>query len=156
MQPAAMVHPDMQYQAMNEVPSPRPYQEFSPPMDAGPINRKRTYSVFEGLPSSFSQPQFNPRGSQNAFGTLFALPTWSCSQLTRIDTTETSTDPVLATSAPKPGNLFWPVSNEDGLPAGMDIPEVSKHPDEDMTPLDVDDGALNAFVSSFAYFVFRN
>ena len=28
----------------------------------------------------------------------------------------------------------------------MDIPEVSKHPDEDLTPLDVDDGALNAYV----------
>lgn len=67
MQPA-MVHPDMQYQAMNEVSPPRPYQEFSPPIDTGSINRKRTYSVFEGLPSSFSQPPFNPRGSQNAFG----------------------------------------------------------------------------------------
>lgn len=72
MQPA-MVHPDMQYQSMNEVSPPRPYQEFSPPMDAGPINRKRTYSVFEGLPSSFSQPQFNSRGSQNAFGTFSYL-----------------------------------------------------------------------------------
>lgn len=69
MQPGAMVHPDMQYQAMNEVSPPRPYQEFSPPIETGPINRKRTYSVFEGLPSSFSQPPFNPRGSQNAFGT---------------------------------------------------------------------------------------
>lgn len=54
---------------------------------------------------------------------------------------------MIASSGPKPGNLFWPVAaNEDGLPAGMDIPEVSKHPDEDLTPLDVDDGALNAYV----------
>lgn len=68
MQPA-MVHPDMSYQAMNEVSSPRAYQDFSPPIDTGPIGgRKRTYSVFEGLPSSsFTQPPFNTR-SQNAFG----------------------------------------------------------------------------------------
>lgn len=67
MQPA-MVHPDMPYQTMNEVSSPRAYQDFSPPIDAGPIGRKRTYSVFEGLPSSsFAQAPFNPR-SQNAFG----------------------------------------------------------------------------------------
>lgn len=71
MQPA-MVHPDMPYQTMNEVSPPRGYQEFSPPIDTGPINRKRTYSVFEGLPSSsFAQPSFNPRGSQNAFGSWF-------------------------------------------------------------------------------------
>ena len=30
----------------------------------------------------------------------------------------------------------------------MDMPEVSKHPEEDMTPMDIDDGALNAYVSS--------
>ena len=55
----------------------------------------------------------------------------------------------MASSAPKPGNLFWPAAgNEEGLPSGMEIPEVPKHPEEDMTPLDVDDGALNACVSS--------
>ncbi|KAM0094987.1 Glucose-responsive transcription factor [Aspergillus fumigatus] len=136
MQPA-MVHPDMQYQAMNEVSPPRPYQEFSPPMDAGSIGRKRTYSVFEGLPAglpntSYSQPQFNPRGSQNAF-----------------DAGETSTDPmnssVMGNTAPKPGNLFWS-TNEHEIPHGLDIPDVSKHGiEEDMTPLDVDGGALNAY-----------
>lgn len=53
----------------------------------------------------------------------------------------------MASSGPKPGNLFWPVANnEDGLPAGMDMPEVSKHPEEDMTPMEIDDGALNAYV----------
>ncbi|KAH2308130.1 hypothetical protein KXV47_006713 [Aspergillus fumigatus] len=136
MQPA-MVHPDMQYQAMNEVSPPRPYQEFSPPMDAGSIGRKRTYSVFEGLPAglpntSYSQPQFNPRGSQNAF-----------------DAGETSTDPmnslVMGNTAPKPGNLFWS-TNEHEIPHGLDIPDVPKHGiEEDMTPLDVDGGALNAY-----------
>ena len=74
MQPA-MVHPDMSYQAMNEVSSPRAYQDFSPPIDTGPIGgRKRTYSVFEGLPSSsFTQPPFNTR-SQNAFGWYSFFP----------------------------------------------------------------------------------
>lgn len=156
MQPA-MVHPDMQYQAMNEVSPPRPYQEFSPPMDAGSIGRKRTYSVFEGLPAglpntSYSQPQFNPRGSQNAFG-LSALPAQGdVTRLTLIDAGETSTDPmnssVMGNTAPKPGNLFWS-TNEHEIPHGLDIPDVPKHGiEEDMTPLDVDGGALNAYVSS--------
>lgn len=73
MQPG-MVHPDMQYQPMNEVSSPRGYSDFSSAMDAGPITRKRTYSVFEGLPnSSFTQPPFNPRGPQPAFGS-YSIP----------------------------------------------------------------------------------
>ncbi|EDP49349.1 C6 finger domain protein, putative [Aspergillus fumigatus A1163] len=102
MQPA-MVHPDMQYQAMNEVSPPRPYQEFSPPMDAGSIGHAG----------------------------------------------ETSTDPmnssVMGNTAPKPGNLFWS-TNEHEIPHGLDIPDVSKHGiEEDMTPLDVDGGALNAY-----------
>ncbi|OOF99068.1 hypothetical protein ASPCADRAFT_204731 [Aspergillus carbonarius ITEM 5010] len=132
MQPA-MVHPDMPYQTMNEVSSPRAYQDFSPPMDAGPIGRKRTYSVFEGLPSSsFAQAPFNPR-SQNAF-----------------EAAESSTDPcnpsVVNHSAPKPGNLFWSTGNETELPPGLEIPEVPKQAlDEDMTPLDVDASALNAY-----------
>ncbi|GAQ42157.1 glucose-responsive transcription factor [Aspergillus tubingensis] len=132
MQPT-MVHPDMPYQTMNEVSSPRAYQDFSPPIDAGPIGRKRTYSVFEGLPSSsFAQAPFNPR-SQNAF-----------------EAGESATDPcnpsVVNHTAPKSGNLFWSTGNETDLPAGLDIPEVPKQAlDEDMTPLDVDEGALNAY-----------
>lgn len=128
-----MVHPDMPYQSMNEVSSPRAYQDFSPPMDAGSIGRKRTYSVFEGLPSSsFTQPQFNSR-SQNAF-----------------DTGETSTDPynpsAVSGTAPKPGNLFWTTGNETELPHGLEVPEVPKQAmEEDMTPLDVDEGSLNAY-----------
>ncbi|KAL5343795.1 hypothetical protein BJX70DRAFT_122880 [Aspergillus crustosus] len=130
MQPA-MVHPDMPYQPMNEVSSPRAYQDFPSPMDAGGIGRKRTYSVFDGLPSSsIAQPQFNSR-SQNAF-----------------DAGETATDPfnpaVVAGSAPKPGNLFWATSNDGDLPAGLDIPDMPKH-EEDMTPLGVDEGALYAY-----------
>ncbi|KAE8149835.1 hypothetical protein BDV25DRAFT_155592 [Aspergillus avenaceus] len=131
MQPT-MVHPDMPYQAMNEVSSPRAYQDFSPPMDTGSIGRKRTYSVFEGLPSSsFTQPQFNSR-SQNAF-----------------DAGETSTDPynpsAVGGTAPKPGNLFWSGS-ENEIPHGLDVPEVPKQTmEEDMTPLDVDEGSLNAY-----------
>ncbi|KAL6232724.1 hypothetical protein BDW75DRAFT_13146 [Aspergillus navahoensis] len=129
MQPA-MVHPDMPYQPMNEAPSPRAYQDFSSPMDTGTLNRKRTYSVFDGLPSSsIAQPQFNSR-LQNAF-----------------DAGENPTDPfnpaVVAGSAPKPGNLFW-AGNDGDLPAGLDIPDMPKH-EEDMTPLNVDEGALNAY-----------
>ncbi|KAL4804532.1 hypothetical protein BDV18DRAFT_162292 [Aspergillus unguis] len=129
MQPG-MVHPDMPYQPMNDAPSPRAYQDFPSPMDTGGIGRKRTYSVFDGLPSSsIAQPQFNAR-SQNAF-----------------DAGENSTDPfnptVVAGSAPKPGNLFW-AGNDGELPEGLDIPEMPKH-EEDMTPLNVDEGALNAY-----------
>ncbi|KAL4972071.1 hypothetical protein BDW66DRAFT_12677 [Aspergillus desertorum] len=129
MQPA-MVHPDMPYQPMNEAPSPRVYQDFSSPMDTGNINRKRAYSVFDGLPSSsIAQPHFNSR-LQNAF-----------------DAGENSTDPfnpaVVAGSAPKPGNLFW-AGNDGDLPAGLDIPDIPKH-EEDMTPLNVDESALNAY-----------
>ncbi|KKK22237.1 C6 finger domain protein, partial [Aspergillus ochraceoroseus] len=127
----AMVHPDMPYQPMNEVSSPRAYQDFSSPMDAGAIGRKRTYSVFDGLPSSsFAQPPFNSR-SQNAF-----------------DTGENPTDPcnpaVVNSSAPKPGNLFWSTGNDHDLPAGLEISEIPKH-EEDLTPLSVDEGALNAY-----------
>ncbi|KAL4970865.1 putative C6 finger domain protein [Aspergillus stella-maris] len=131
MQPA-MVHPDMPYQAMNEAPSPRAYQDFSSPMDTGGMGgRKRTYSVFDGLPSSsIAQPHFNSR-SQNAF-----------------DAGENASDPfnaaVVAGSAPKPGNIFWATGNEGELPAGLEIPDMPKH-EEDMTPLGVDEGALNAY-----------
>ncbi|OJI98450.1 hypothetical protein ASPVEDRAFT_80099 [Aspergillus versicolor CBS 583.65] len=130
MQPA-MVHPDMPYQPMNDAPSPRAYQDFSSPMDTGGIGRKRTYSVFDGLPSSsIAQPQFNSR-SQNAF-----------------DAGENSTDPfnsaVVTGSAPKPGNLFWATGNDGDLPAGLEIPDIPKH-EEDMTPLGVDEGALDAY-----------
>ncbi|EAU33645.1 conserved hypothetical protein [Aspergillus terreus NIH2624] len=129
MQPA-MVHPDMPYQAMNEVSSPRAYQEFSPPMDGGSMGRKRTYSVFEGLPSSsFTQPQFGAR-PQNAFG-------------------DTTTDPaIVSSSAPKPGNLFWSTGNDNEPPAGIAMSDVPKQEmEEDMTPLNVDEGALNAYYS---------
>lgn len=62
---------------------------------------------------------------------------------------ESATDPcnpsVVNHTAPKSGNLFWSTGNETDLPAGLDIPEVPKQAlDEDMTPLDVDEGALNA------------
>ncbi|KAL3491337.1 hypothetical protein BJX62DRAFT_125555 [Aspergillus germanicus] len=129
MQPA-MVHPDMPYQPMNDAPSPRAYQDFSSPMDAGGIGRKRTYSVFDGLPSSsITQPPFTSR-TQNAF-----------------DAGENPTDPfnpaVIAGSAPKPGNIFWS-GNEGELPTGLEIPDMPKQ-DEDMTPLTVDEGALNAY-----------
>ncbi|RAH74442.1 putative C6 finger domain protein [Aspergillus aculeatinus CBS 121060] len=132
MQPA-MVHPDMPYQPMNEVSSPRAYQDFSPPIDNGPIGRKRTYSMFDGLPSaSFTQPSFNTR-PQTAF-----------------DAGESSTDPchpsVVNNTAPKPGNLFWATGNENDLPHSLDIPDVPKQAmDEDMTPVDVDEGVLNAY-----------
>lgn len=70
MQPA-MTSSEMQYHAMGEVSSPRNYQEFSPPVETGPLSRKRTYSVFEGLPSaSFTHPSFTSR--PNALG-LFPL-----------------------------------------------------------------------------------
>jgi hypothetical protein len=64
-----------------------------------------------------------------------------------LDAGENSTDPfnpaVVAGSAPKPGNLFWATGNDGDLPAGLEMPDMPKH-EEDMTPLSVDEGALNA------------
>ncbi|KAJ5612526.1 hypothetical protein N7510_005720 [Penicillium lagena] len=132
MQPA-MVQPDVPYQSMNDLP--RAYQDFASPVDSSGGNRKRTYSVFEGLPSSsFAQPNFNARGSQNAF-----------------DATESSADPynpaVTSGGAPKPGNLFWnPAGNEHDLPSGLEMTDLPKHEgDDDMTPVSLDEGALDAY-----------
>lgn len=134
MQPG-MVQPDVPYQSMNEVSLPRGYQDFASPVDPGSASRKRTYSVFEGLPSSsFAQPTFNGRASQNAF-----------------DTPEATADPfhptVTAGSAPKPGNLFWnPSGNEQELPSGLDLAGLPRHEgDDDMSPVSLDEGALEAY-----------
>lgn len=133
MQPA-MVQPDVPYQSMNDLP--RAYQDFESPVDSSGGNRKRTYSVFEGLPSSsFAQPNFNTRGSQNAF-----------------DATESPADPynpaVTSGGAPKPGNLFWnPAGNEHDLPSGLEMTDLPKHEgDDDMSPVSLDEGALDAYV----------
>jgi hypothetical protein len=70
MQPS-MAHTDMQYNGMQDVSSPRGYQEFSPPIDSSLLSRKRTYSMSEGLAgSSFPQPVFNPRQHPTAVGML--------------------------------------------------------------------------------------
>ncbi|OQE28934.1 hypothetical protein PENFLA_c004G03205 [Penicillium flavigenum] len=135
MQPG-IVQPDVPYQSMNEVSGlPRGYQDFASPVESTSGNRKRTYSVFEGLPSSsFAQPSFNARVSQNAF-----------------DTSETAADPynpaVASGSAPKPGNLFWnPTGDENDLPSGLEMTDLPKHDgDDDMTPVTLDEGALDAY-----------
>ncbi|KAJ5506545.1 hypothetical protein N7453_005502 [Penicillium expansum] len=134
MQPG-IVQPDVPYQSMNEVSLPRGYQDFASPVESTSGNRKRTYSVFEGLPSSsFAQPSFNARVSQNAF-----------------DTSETAADPynpaVASGSAPKPGNLFWnPTGHENDLPSGLEMTDLPKHEgDDDMSPVTLDEGALDAY-----------
>lgn len=134
MQPG-MVQADVPYQSMNEVSLPRSYQDFTSPVDPGSAGRKRTYSVFEGLPSSsFAQPSFNGRGSQNAF-----------------DAPDSTADPynptVTSGAAPKPGNLFWnPTGNEQDLPSGLEMTELPKHEgDDDMMPVHLDAGALDAY-----------
>lgn len=134
MQPG-MVQADVPYQSMNEVSLPRSYQDFTSPVDPGSAGRKRTYSVFEGLPSSsFAQPSFNGRGSQNAF-----------------DAPDSTADPynptVASGAAPKPGNLFWnPTGNEQDLPSGLEMTELPKHEgDDDMMPVHLDAGALDAY-----------
>ncbi|KAJ5671833.1 hypothetical protein N7507_000960 [Penicillium longicatenatum] len=134
MQPG-IVQPDVPYQSMNEVSLPRTYQDFASPVDSGSANRKRTYSVFEGLPSSsFAQPSFNARGSQSAF-----------------DATDSTADPyntaVASGSAPKPGNLFWnPTGHEQDLPSGLEMSDLHKHEgDDDMSPVILDEGALDAY-----------
>ncbi|CEO60630.1 hypothetical protein PMG11_05247 [Penicillium brasilianum] len=138
MQPG-IVQSDVPYQSMNEVSLARGYQDFTSPVDPGSAGRKRTYSVFEGLPSSsFAQPSFNGRGSQNAF-----------------DAPEATADPynptVTSGGAPKPGNLFWnPTGNDqdisNSLPSGLEMTELPKHEgDDDMAPVHLDEGALDAY-----------
>ena len=121
---------------MTEVSLPRAYQDFTSPVDSGSVNRKRTYSVFEGLPSSsFAQPSFNARESQNAFDAA--------------DSTADPYNPAVASGgAPKPGNLFWnPTGNEHDLPTGLEMTDLHKHDgDDDMTPVSLDEGALDAYV----------
>lgn len=134
----AMVQPDVPYQGMteNEVALSRGYHEFTSPIDSGSATRKRTYSVFEGLPSSsFAQPSFNTRASQGAF-----------------DAPESTTDPynpaVTSGGAPKAGNLFWnPTGHEQDLPSGLEIADLAKQEgDDDMSPVNVDEAALTAYV----------
>ncbi|KAJ5727315.1 hypothetical protein N7493_005135 [Penicillium malachiteum] len=135
MQPG-IVQPDVPYQSMSDVSLPRGYQDFtSPPVESGSANRKRTYSVFEGLPSSsFAQPSFNSRGPQSAF-----------------DAPDSTTDPynpaATNTGASKPANLFWtPTGNEQDLPTGLEITDLHKHEgDDDMSPVSLDEGALDAY-----------
>ncbi|RJE25265.1 hypothetical protein PHISCL_02415 [Aspergillus sclerotialis] len=134
-----MANSEMQYHAMGEVSSPRNYQDFSPPADTGPLGRKRTYSVLEGFPSSFTQPPFASRGPQSAF-----------------DAPGTSTDTHNATamqSGAIAGNLFWHTPDEHGLPSGIEVDELKQTMEEDMTPLDVDDAAFNAYVDKIHPFV---
>ncbi|KAJ5583334.1 hypothetical protein N7535_001954 [Penicillium sp. DV-2018c] len=142
MQPG-VVQPDVPYQTMNEVSLPRGYQDFASPEESASGNRKRTYSVFEGLPSSsFAQPSFNARVSHNAF-----------------DGPETPADPynpaVGSGNAPKPGNLFWNAAgHENDLPSGLEMTDLPKHEgDDDMTPVTLDEGALDAYYQKIHTFV---
>lgn len=58
-------------------------------------------------------------------------------------------------NAPFAGNLFWQAPEDHGLPGGVDA-GVKQPMDEDMTPLDVDDAALNACVNRLFLLVFPN
>lgn len=55
-------------------------------------------------------------------------------------------------NAPFAGNLFWQAPEDHGLP---DV-GVKQPIDEDMTPLDVDDAALNACVDPLFSLMFPN
>lgn len=51
-------------------------------------------------------------------------------------------------NAPKPGNLFWNLTgHENDLPGGLEMTDLPKHDgDDDMTPVALDEGALDAYV----------
>ncbi|KAL1998810.1 hypothetical protein VTN02DRAFT_5538 [Thermoascus thermophilus] len=129
MQPS-MSHADMQYQ-MNEVSSPRGYQEFSPPMDGSLLSRKRTFSMSEGFSSSaFPQPPFQHR--TQPIGDSNILPDFLTGTMGN-------------GTAAKNGVPFWSSGDtEHGLPAPADVPDV-KPAAEDTTPGEIDEGALNAY-----------
>ncbi|KAJ6161206.1 hypothetical protein N7470_004602 [Penicillium chermesinum] len=131
MQPG-IGQPDVQYQSMNDLP--RTYQDFESPVESGSATRKRTFSVFEGLPSSsFAQPTFNPRGSQSAFEPESTADPYNAS--------------ATADGATKPSNPFWnPSGNEQDLPSGLELADLPRHESaDDMTPVNLDEGALDAY-----------
>jgi hypothetical protein len=53
---------------MHEEGSPRAYQEFSPTVENQLLSRKRTYSMSEGLPNTFVQPQFGQAARPSSVG----------------------------------------------------------------------------------------
>jgi hypothetical protein len=63
-----MPHQDVAYQPMHEDTSPRAYQEFSPTVENQLLSRKRTYSMSEGLPNTFVQPQFGQAARPSSVG----------------------------------------------------------------------------------------
>lgn len=48
-------------------------------------------------------------------------------------------------NAPAAGNVFWHPTVEHGLPSGVEVEDIKQTSDEDFTPVDVDDAALNAY-----------
>lgn len=156
MQPS-MSHADMQYQ-MNEVSSPRGYQEFSPPMDGSLLSRKRTFSMSEGFSSSaFPQPPFQhrtqPIGSWSSFTQAQTLQP-NMANVNPGDTSNILPDFLTGTmgngTAAKNGVPFWSSGDtEHGLPAHADVPDV-KPAVEDTTPVEIDEGALNAYVPAIS------
>lgn len=136
MQPsmAHAAHAEMQYQTMNDVSSPRGYHDFSPPMDGSLLSRKRTFSMSEGFPSStFAQQPFHHRAQP--IGDSNILPDFL---------TGTMSNGTASKTLP-----FWASGdNEHGLQAPADVSDVSKPAAEDTTPVEVDEGALNAYVLS--------
>ncbi|KKA25793.1 C6 finger domain protein [Rasamsonia emersonii CBS 393.64] len=138
MQPS-MAHHEMQYQPMNDVSSPRGYHDFSPPMDGSLLGRKRTYSMSEGLHgSAFPQPTFAPRVQQASVG--------------ETATTNPESYNLFNMNLPtnKISHPFWTASQQEqgeatGENAEPEVGAVSQPAREDTVPVQVDEGALNAY-----------
>ncbi|KAJ9375072.1 transcriptional regulator family: Fungal Specific TF [Paecilomyces variotii] len=128
MQPA-IGQAEMQYPAINDVASPRGYQEFSPPMDGNLLSRKRTFSMSENFPtSSFPQGSFMSRAPHPGLAEhsdFYSQPLHNGTG-----------------SVPKATQPFW--ANEHGLQDTLEVTDEAKMP-EDNSPAEVDEGSLNAY-----------
>lgn len=153
-----MAHHEMQYQPMNDVSSPRGYNDFSPPMDGSLLGRKRTYSMSEGLHgSAFPQPTFAPRVQQASVGGWLSFYSChKCHAYTSLgETATTNPESYNLFNMNLPGNKishpFWTASQQEQAETTSEnaVPELgaaSQPAREDTVPVQVDEGALNAYV----------
>ena len=146
----------MQYQQMNEAASPRGYHEFSPQVETGLLSRKRTYSMSEGLPSStFTHSAFDPRVQQSSVGTCDRFRNPTSPSISHSSTGESNPslpdnyNPLVVNGATnKVNSPFWTSAHQDhSQPANTELTDVKSATTEDTSPAQVDDGALDAYVS---------
>ncbi|OJD25163.1 hypothetical protein ACJ73_03465 [Blastomyces percursus] len=135
---------DMQYQPMQDDTSPRGYQDFSSPVDASLLSRKRTYSMSEGLPNTFMQPQFSQNGRPSSVGGWpVQTPSKDQSQVPQGDAgagVDMYSSTLLTNGSAKVSQPFWSQQGTTGQQTDM-----SGLGDELQPPIELDDKVLDAY-----------